>query len=390
MDGGGQMIVGGRQVPIPGGCAFVPDSLPPRVTYTAEVDGEEMGRRIGRAMEGIGGLRAAGARAGGALAHRAPYLAREAVASSRIEGTSTTLDELLRRRALAGEPHGDGRDLMTMEVENNARALEDAMGLVGGGAPIDLGIIRRAHRVLVAGLPQYGAMAPGEFRDAQNWIGGKGVADATYVPPPPGMVVPLMENLVSYIAAGSGSASPLARCAIAHCQFESIHPFPDGNGRVGRILTLLMMKKYGLLDTPALAISRYLLRHRFRYYDMLRAPRRQGGWAQWIAFFADACAAQATEEISSMKMLGSLCEEYRGRLEGITSSASVTRVIGRIVANPYVTTTSVMEATGMGHADSLHLMRKLVEGGTLEDVPAATGTRLYVAPEMMRILAHGD
>jgi len=391
MDGGEQQQpVGGRYEPIPGGRAFVPNALPPRITYTAVIDDEELGHKVERAMMEIGGLNMAGDLIGEAFVRFVPYLAREAVESSKIEGTNTTLSELLKRRVLAGKARDDNEAMMAKEVENNARALEETMALVSDGAPIDLDIIRRAHRILFDGLPQYRAIEPGEFRTIQNWIGGDGVADATYVPPPPSMVMPLMENLINYIDAGKGPISSLVRCAIAHYQFESIHPFPDGNGRVGRILILLMMKKYGLLNTPVLNISRYLLDHRPRYYDMLRAPRKPGGWVQWIAFFVDACATQAKTGITYMRKLDSLYQEYRKRIEVITRSANAICVIDRIMANPYVTISSVQEATGMKHAGSLYLVHNLVKGDILKPVPTSTRAHLYVAPEVMRILMQRD
>lgn len=390
MEGGERQPVGGRLVPVKGGHAFVPAPLPPRITYTDDIDDEDLGHKVERAMMGIGALNMAGDLIGGAFARMAPYLAREAVESSRIEGTNTTLGDLLRRRALASPHREDDRGMMAREVENNARALEETMDLVSNGAPIDLDIIRRAHRVLFDRLPPYAFIAPGEFRKVQNWIGGKSIADATYVPPPPEMVAPLMENLINYIEAGKGPISSLTRCAIAHYQFESIHPFPDGNGRVGRILILLMMRKYRLLNTPVLNISRYLLTHRSRYYEMLRAPLGRGGWVHWISFFVDACAEQANRGIASMRSLDSLYQDYRSRLDTVTRSANAIRVVDYLATNPYVTISTVQKATGLKYAGSLYLVRKLVKAGILEAVPTTTKEHLYVASEMMRILTHEE
>jgi len=388
-DDGQSGSVGGELVPIPGGRAFVPDPLPPRIAYTGEVSDEDIAKKVEVAMLEIGRLDMAGALIGSAFARVVPYLAREAVASSGIEGISTTVADLLRRRAIGDDSGPAGG--AAVEVAANARALEETLGMVDGGSPIGLDLILHAHKILFEWLPRRAdVMVPGEFRTVQNRIGGTSVASAVYVPPPPERVLPLMKNLVAYIEANTEPASSLVRCAVAHYQFESIHPFPDGNGRVGRILILLMMRKYGLLGSTTLNISRHLLERRMTYYDMLRAPRRRGGWPRWIAFFADACAERARAGVEAMTMADNLRLEYRGRAARLGLGDAGARVVDRLAANPYITVEAAGAAAGLDAAGAAGLVGRLAGAGMLEEEPAGDGGKVYVATGIVRALLGGD
>lgn len=388
-DGSQSRPIGGELVPIPGGHAFVPDPLPPRITYVGVTDDEEIAKKAETAMLEIGRLDMAGDLIGSAFAQVVPYLAREAVSSSRIEGVNTSVADLLRRRVFGGDSGPVGG--AAVEAAANARALEETLGMVDNGAPIDLDLILHAHRILFEWLPRRAdTMVPGEFRTVQNRIGGTSIASAAYVPPPPDRVLPLMKNLVAYIEAHKGPASSLLRCAVAHSQFESIHPFPDGNGRVGRILILLMMRRYGLLGNTTLNISRHLLERRMTYYDMLRGTRRRGGWARWIAFFADACAERARAGVAAMRLADNLRLEYRGRAGRLGLGDAAARVVDRLAANPYITAEAAGAAAGLDGAGAADLVGRLAGAGILEEVPAGAGEALYVAPGIMRALLGDD
>jgi len=388
-DDGQHGPMGGELVPIPGGHAFVPDPLPPRITHTGVPDDEEAAKKAEVAMLEIGRLDMAGDLIGSAFAQVVPYLAREAVPSSGIEGISMGIADLLRRRAL-GVYHGPAGGA-AVEVEANARALEKTLGMVDGGAPISLDLILRAHRILFEWLPRHASMmVPGEFRTAQSRIGGTSISSAAYVPPPPERVLPLMKNLVAYIEADTGPGSALERCAIAHAQFESIHPFPDGNGRVGRILILLMMRRYGLLGTATLNISRHLLERRMTYYDMLRGTRSRGGWARWIAFFADACAERARAGVGAMVRADSLRLEYRGRIAHLGLGDAGARVVDRLAANPYITAEEAAAAAGLDYGGASALAGRLAGAGILVGVSDGAGNDFYFAPEIVHTLLGGD
>ena len=383
--------VGGTYTRIEGGYAFIPDPMPPRLVHTGDIDDDVINDKIQLAMMEIGRLDVTSSLIGGAFAHFMPYLAREAVASSMIEGTSTTINDLFRNRVLKDISDEEAKRIKLKEVDNNARALVETLGAVGKTEPISLDLIKRAHRMLFDGVETYpDKFMPGEFRTVQNHIGGKSVTDATYVPPPPDMVEPLMQNLVAYIESAKGPASSLVRCAVAHYQFEAIHPFPDGNGRVGRLLILLMMRRYGLLNTPVLNISRYLLRKRSTYYAMLRAPREHGGWAQWIAFFVDACKEQAQTGLSGMRQLDDLYHEYRERLDRVNRSSNAVVVVDALTENPYITIPIIQRITKLTHGGAADLVRRLVKANILTSVPTHSRIRLYAAFEILDILKSRD
>ena len=390
-DDGSHGTVGGMHMPIDGGHAFVPDLLQQEFMPAGESDNVRANDGVRLAMIRLGGLDVAARMATSPFAGSAPHVAREAVASSAIEGTPATLAELFGHTALKSLDSGEARARMVREVANAARALGEMFALVDRGEPITLGLIRRTHAILLDGVPEYTAkFVPGELRTIQNRIGGSSLADATYVPPPPGMVEPFMKNLVGYIEHDTRPESAIVRCAVAHYQFEAIHPFPDGNGRVGRILILLMLRRHGILGAPVLGISEQMLARRMEYYAMLRAPRRRGGWARWIAFLADVCAEQAAVGVSDVCELDGLYRVYRRRLNRVTRSPGAAMVLDALGKNPCVTVRSVRKITGLGHAGASDLVRRLVRAGILAAVQGRSRVRLYVARELLGILGRAD
>lgn len=238
-----------------------------------------------------------------------PLQAREAAASSRIEGTRTTNEEALANEALGLDERadGDGR-----EVQNYLRALEHGVAGLQRGRKLSRGLILEVHRLLLDGVRGQKA-APGKFRETQVFLGRHKIATARFVPPPAAQVVPCMDDLLHYLGAATGD-DPLVRVAMVHYQFETIHPFEDGNGRVGRLLIALQMLAEGLQHQPLLYLSPRLEAHRRAYYDHLLQVSRDGDFAPWIEFFVTEALASARETSAKIYRLLEVLDEFRARL----------------------------------------------------------------------------
>lgn len=239
-----------------------------------------------------------------------PFLRREAVASSRIEGTVTNLEQLLlfeESHRLPDTP-GDVR-----EVANYVQALEYGLRRPPE-RPISLGLIREMHQVLMHDV-RGGRHGPGQFRRVQNLIGQRGqrVADARFVPPPPTELPRLLDDFERFIA-GPSELSPLIRLAFAHYQFEAIHPFEDGNGRLGRLLIALLLGEWGIVGQPLLSVSRYFDHHRDAYIDGLLAVSQRGDWRGWVELFLTAVLTQAEDALTRSRRLLDLRERYRAEI----------------------------------------------------------------------------
>ena len=212
-----------------------------------------------------------------------PFLRREAVASTRIEGTEVSLSDLFYYEA-SGHAELSASDVE--EVANYVAALEYGLELVRQGRPLSLGLLKELHRILMSGVRGQDR-SPGAFRDKQNWITGrrsKRLEDARFVPPPPPQTADALEQLETYLGVPS-VLPPLVRLSLIHYQFEAIHPFEDGNGRIGRLLISLLLCAEGILPAPLLYLSAYLERNRDEYMDKMLAVSQRGAWEDWILFF---------------------------------------------------------------------------------------------------------
>lgn len=359
-------------------------------------DALRLGEKLQVAMMGIGALGGVSGVLGGAVGRLAPYLMGEAVTSSMIEGASTSLNDLFRYR-VTRDIAGEEADRMTLrEVDNNAHALEYSLERVGSGDRITADLLRDIHRELFRDTGYNPSdtvrYLPGEFRRQQNWIGKRlpgGKTHIVYTPPPPEMVDSLMENLVEYIGAGNGLESSLVRCAVAHYQFEAIHAFPDGNGRVGRILIALMMHKYRILQLPILNLSEYFFDYRDTYLRLLRNVSYSGEWFNWIDFFLDACIAQADIGVRTMKQFASLRQEYASLMQGVSSSAKAASLVDQVLENPYITVPLVSKITGLTPGGASNLVQRAVRVGILKRVPTTSKTGLYVAHKVLAVVGGG-
>lgn len=240
------------------------------------------------------------------------FVRKEAVVSSQIEGTQATLVDLLTYEAEVGEDAVAGPDVE--EICNYLEAVSYALDQLrrSDGLPLSLRLLHETHRRLMQGA-RGGDKMPGEVRRSQNWIGGTRPGNAVFVPPPPHLLSDLLSALERYIHAEDG-LPPLVRAGLIHVQFETLHPYLDGNGRIGRLLVTLLLHHWGLLSQPLLYLSLFLKRHREEYYRRLDAVRASGEWEAWIAFFLEGVDVIATEATETARGLFALVSADRERL----------------------------------------------------------------------------
>jgi len=292
--------VGGEKVR-----AFVPAPLPP--TPPLGIDGK-VRTALDAALLALGRLDGVSGVLPDTHLLLYTYVRKEAVLSSQIEGTQSTLADLLlfELKESPGVPLND-----VVEVSNYVRALEHGMKRVRGGFPLSNRLIREVHEILLSRGRGAGKQ-PGEFRRSQNWIGGTRPGNARFVPPPPQRVRDAMGLLEKFV---HNSTTPtLIKAALWHVQFETIHPFLDGNGRVGRLMVTLMLCAEGVLREPMLYLSLFLKEHRRRYYELLNAVRDDGDWEAWVAFFCEGIASVSDGAVSTARRLLALAEADRERL----------------------------------------------------------------------------
>ncbi len=361
----------GRLVKTPQGVwAFVPNSLPPEVrlswSLVATLSAAD------RALAELAGV-------GGTLPNPhlliGPFLRREAVLSSRIEGTQASLSDLFFFEA-APKQYPEPHDVR--EVVSYVNALEYGLKRIET-LPISLRLIRELHEHLMAGV-RGGDRSPGEFRRAQNWIGAEGctIDEASYLPPPPHEVPTALGSLEEFYHASS-DLPPLIRFALMHYQFEAIHPFLDGNGRIGRLLITLGLGAEGLLPQPLLYLSEFFEKNRQEYYRLLLAVTTHGEWDGWIRFFVRGVAEQSRHAIARARTLLGIRQELRNTLQSARASALLLRLVDELFLYPAITmrrAANVLRVTP--RAAQLNL-DKLIDAGILEEVTGRERNRVYVA-----------
>ncbi len=288
-----------------------------------------------------------------------------------MEGTYTTLSDLLLLEA-GGKAAGDRNE--TREVLNYARALEQSIADLDN-LPISSRMIRNAHRTLLSGVSRHrGAkIEPGEFKRDQNWIGGSGnIENARFIPAPPKETPKAIDELMSYInREGREYASPLVDAAMAHYQFEAIHPFADGNGRVGRMLIALMLADYETLPQPLLYMSPWLEGHKDRYIDTMYEVSRSGDWVGWLEFFLLAVAESASETISVVEQLQELQTSYHEQFQTARRSALILKIIDLAFERPVLRVTDIAEKLEVTYAGAANNVKILLREGVAVEIPWA-------------------
>lgn len=357
--------------------AFAPNDLPPRLEISWP-----LARRMSEADRALSEL------AGVARTIPNPHLfirsfaRREAVLSSRIEGTRASLSDLFFFEA-AGEGAAPNSDVI--EVVNYIKALNYGLERLKE-FPLSLRLIREMHKLLMDGA-RGEHLTPGEFRRSQNWIGPPGctLMGATYVPPPVEEMKESLGRLEKYLYVES-ELPPLIRLALVHYQFEAIHPFLDGNGRIGRLLITLLLVHEGLLPQPLLYLSAFFEHYREEYYSLLLAVSQRGNWTEWIDFFLRGIALQAKDGVRRAHKLHNLWASYRQRLQKARQPGSALYLIDELIALP-VTTYRIAEGLlNVTPRAARQNVDKLVEVGILREVTQRRRYKIFVASEIISLL----
>lgn len=301
-----------------------------------------------------------------------PLTTQEAVLSSKIEGTQATLDEVLEREA--GQSFSPEKNQDIQEIVNYRSALQMASEAVGGRA-LSLGLVKQMHAMLMDSV-RGSNKEPGAFRRDQNWIGKPGcsIEEATFVPPSPLQLQDHLEAWERYLV--SDDVDTLIQTAIVHAQFELIHPFKDGNGRIGRLIIPLFLYSKQTLSLPMFYLSSYLEEHRDVYYARLRAISQDGDWNSWVAFFLEAVIAQATTNAEKVRSILALYEEMKQRVVEITHSQFAIQTLDAIFARPVFSTSDFASRSGIPtRQTALLTLRQLQQAGILVTLVEASGRR---------------
>jgi Fic family protein len=312
-----------------------------------------------------------------------PFMRREAVLSSRIEGTRATLAELYTYESAQLsflEPDSDVR-----EVHNYVAALDFGLERLKT-LPISLRLIRELHEKLMQGVRD-GNLTPGEFRRTQNWIGpaGSTIMTATYVPPPVDEMNQALSDLEKFIYT-STNVPVLARAAMIHYQFEAIHPFLDGNGRVGRLLIALLLTKWNILPQPLLNLSVYFERYRQEYYNHLLSVSQNGNWEAWLRFFLRGVSAQSKDSITRMERLGAIRSKYQPLVEAEKNSERMAVVVDFLFGRPIFNAKQLAAGLSMPFKTSRQYIEKLVQAGILREITGYARNQIYHADEIFNAL----
>ncbi len=353
--------------------AFVPDPLPPPIEWTSEILAA-----LSSADRSLGRLAGAGRGLPNPHLLLPSFIRREAVLSSRIEGTRTSLGELLASEAGAVVDRAP-EDLR--EVANYVVALEYGVRRLPE-LPLSLRLLRELHEDLMRGVRGDHA-APGEFRRTQNWIGrpGSTLATATYVPPPADLMVDCLGALEKYLH--DSSLPPLAHAALVHSQFEAIHPFLDGNGRVGRLLITLSLIEKRVLQTPLLYLSAYFEATREEYYARLLGVTQRGEWEEWLVYFFRGVTSQAEDALTRIERIVDLMQDWRDRIAGGTTAL---RAIELLIENPYWTVRAIGRRLNVAFTTAQRAIDRLESAGIVRLTREAQRNRVYVARDVLRIL----
>ena len=361
--------------------AYVPSPLPPDPPLAIDADLltllEQANRALGR-LDGIADL----------LPDRNlflyQYVRREAVVSSQIEGTQSSLSDLLLFE-LAEAPGAPLDDVA--EVSQYVAALDHGLKRLAGDFPLCLRLLREIHGVLLA----HGRGAhkqPGEFRRSQNWLGGTRPGNAAFVPPPPERLAECLDALERFLHGDDGGLPVLVKTALAHVQFETIHPFLDGNGRLGRLLIILMLVDAGVLRQPLLYLSLYFKVHRLEYYDRLQRVRTHGDWEGWLGFYLKGVAETAQQAVDAARRLLGIFEQDRERIRGLGRIAtSALEVHRHLQQRPVSRVAEAVAATGINRTTVTTVFRRLVELGMVRELPGRQRNRVFVYTACLDILS---
>lgn len=363
--------------------AFVPAPLPPRppIDWTPELH-----NKFDQALLALGRLDSVSTLLPDTALFLYMYVRKEAVLSSMIEGTQSSLSDLLlfELDQNPGVPLDDVR-----EVSNYVAALELGLRLLDDGLPLSLRLLRNIHDVLLS-QGRGSNQTPGEFRRSQNWIGGTRPGNAAFVPPPAEDALDCMNKLELFLHDRPEPTPVLLKAALAHVQFETIHPFLDGNGRLGRLLITLLLCEQKVLREPMLYLSLYFKSHRQYYYELLNNVRLTGDWEAWLDFFAEAVIVTATQAVETTQQLLYLSNQDRDKISAIGRAAASTLQVHRtLMQYPIATSGSLVEKTGITPATVNKALNHLQQLGIVKELTAQKRNRLFSYAGYIDIMNRG-
>lgn len=355
---------------------FIPNPLPPNIEFD-----EELVLILSRAEEKLGKLSGICLTLPSPNLLIIPYLRKEAIMSTRIEGTRISMQEVLLSEAKEKEE----KTKDAQEVVNYINTVNYALTKIEK-SPINVELIKEMHKVLMEGV-RGDEKAPGEFREVQNWIGSKlsKVSNANFVPPNPEAVPKLMEDLIEYLNT-EHNVPVLVRCALMHYQFETIHPFCDGNGRIGRSLITVYLCKKKKIIKPLLYISEFFEKHRLEYNELLLKTGQTGKFEGWIKFFLKAVEVQSEDASVRAHKLLYLRESYRKRVQREAQSSDILNIIDYLFSNPFITVKRAQHILDVTYPTGKKYVERLVEYEILKEANRLQREKTFVAYEIYEII----
>ncbi len=355
--------------------AFVPNPLPPKLEWD-----DDLVSILSKADIALGTLSGLGETLPNPHLLIYPFIRREAVLSSRIEGTQSSLSDLLLFEATQVEKRGDVR-----EVQNYVRAMEYGLKRLNE-LPLSLRFIRELHGVLMEGVRGEHA-TPGEFRQSQNWIGSPGATldEATFVPPPVPEMQECLNQLEKFLHAET-RLPPLVEAALVHYQFEAIHPFLDGNGRIGRLLVTLLLCQRNVLGKPLLYLSAFFEQHRQEYYELLLKVSSAGAWRKWIEFFLQAVAEQSADAVTRSRRLQELLRSYTQLARDKHLPPTAGQLVELILMKPVINARTAQEFLKVTYPAAQKAISSLEEAGILTEITGRKRDKAYAANEVLKVL----
>ena len=362
--------------------AYVPAPLPPE----PPADLSTMIGLLDRANQALGRMDGIGCMLPDKSLYLFMNIRKEALLSSQVEGTQSSLADLL---LVEGEERPEESPMADVEeVSRYLAAMNHGRERMAGGFPLSLRLVREMHGVLLA-TGRGGHQNPGEFRTSQNWIGGSRPGNATYVPPPPERLMECLDNLEKFLHVERDDLPVLVQAGMAHVQFESIHPFLDGNGRIGRLLITLFLCQRGVLADPLLYLSLYMKQNRPRYYELLQRVRTEGAWEEWLRFFLTGVAETGNDVVSATRRIMELRAEDRRRVESLgRAGPNGLRLFELLARHPILSIPFAARKLELSHQTCSKLFLHLAAIGILRGDERQRG-RIFRYTKYLDILSEG-
>jgi Fic family protein len=357
---------------------YIPDALPPKPA----INMAEIVEQLEKANVAIGELNGSAQMVPDPLIINYMYVRKEAVLSSQIEGTQSTLDDLLRHESggAAGVPVDD-----VTEICSYAAAMNHGLKRMHGGFPLSLRLIREIHKILLSNS-RGRHKTPGEFRRSHNWIGGTRPGNAHFVPPPPDMVRDLISDMEKFMHT-KDRIPVLVKAALIHQQFETIHPFLDGNGRVGRLLITLFLCDQGFLQLPLLYLSLYFKQQRGLYYEKLTEPRKTGNWESWVNFFLEGVAITARDAKKTLMSIRKLFAADDKKITELGRAYNSAELVFEVFKQKLLLMIAEITArTGLSKPTVITTVNRLIAIGIIKNVSEKKWGQMYAYSGYIKLL----